>query len=262
MRIAGSSLLYSRYSFADACRWLSELGFGAVDIGVQEGWAHFDPSGLVGASDTAVAAIDDICQTTGLEPVALNANAGDVNLEIEVERVRAVIDLADELGIPVVTLPAAPAEALLSDDLDRFETLVGITEGTDVTLTVETHRNTLTEDPSVVAEYAAGVSGLGYTLDPGHYVINVDDHDGLWDGLLPNVAHVHLRQAGTGWEEIQMAVEDGDLDVISFLKSLRDAGYDEAITVEYIDSLDGVVPDIAEQQAKDLLTMLESAHSV
>lgn len=249
MRVAGSSLLYSRLPFAEACRRLSDLGFDAVDVGVQEGWAHVDPSALVGSLESTAAEIESACDAADLEPVALNANAGDVDLATEVDRVGAVVALAVELDVPVVTLPAAAAEEPLTEDLDRFRALVETTAGTDVTLTVETHWDTLTEAPPTAAKYADNVPGLGYTLDPGHFVVGVDEHDEPWVDLLESVAHVHLRQAGTGWGEIQVPVDDGDIDVAAFVRSLREAGYDETITVEYIDSLDGIDPDDAARQA-------------
>lgn len=249
MRIAGSSLLYSRLSFEEACRRLSDLGFGAVDVGVQEGWAHVDPSTLVGSVESTSTDVAAACDVAGVDPVALNANAGDVALPTEVERVSAVVELASKLGVPVVTLPAAATEDSLTEDLDRFQRLVETTDGTDVTLTVETHWDTLTEDPEVAAEYARNVPGLGVTLDPGHFVVGIDDHDEPWIDLLADVAHVHLRQAGTGWAEIQVPLDNGDIDVAGFVRSLGEAGYEKTITVEYIDALDGVDPDDATRQA-------------
>ena len=252
MRVAGSSLLYSRLPSDEACQRLSELGFEAVDIGVQEGLAHVDPSDLVGDVESTAADVEAACDAAGLDPVALNASAGDVALETEVERVGAVVELASTLGVPVVTLPAAAAGGSLDDDLGRFRALVETTAETDVTLTVETHWDTLTEDPETAAKYVANVPGLGYTLDPGHFVVGVDDHDEPWADLLADVAHVHLRQAGTGWAEIQEPVDDGYIDVAAFVQSLRAAGYDETITVEYIDALDGVDPDEAARQAAEM----------
>lgn len=256
MRITGSSLLYSRLSFEDACHRLADLGFDAVDVGLQEGWAHVDPSSVVGAVDATADEIAATCEAAGLEPVALNVNAGDVDLATEVERVEAVVELAAALGVGVVTLPAAGVDASLADDCSRFRTLVKLTAGTDVTLTVETHWGTLTEDPVTAAKYASEVPGLGYTLDPGHFVVGEHPTDHPWRELLDDVAHVHVRQAGNGWDEIQLSPDAGDLDVESFVQSLRHAGYDGLLTVEYIDSLDGVDPDEAERQAAAMRTLL------
>lgn len=249
MRVAGSTLLYSRLSLEEACRRLSELGFDAVDVGMQEGWAHVNPGETVGAVDAVSDRIEAACAAADLDPVAVNAGAGEVDLADEIERVEAVADVAAELGVGVVTLPAAPTDTPLADDLDRFRALVDAVADRDVALTVETHWGTHTEDPAVAAEYAAAVPGLGYTLDPGHYAIADHDVDPPYRELLAHVAHAHVRQAGSGWAEIQLPVEEGTIDVAGFVGDLRGAGYDGAITVEYIDALDGVDPQTAERQA-------------
>lgn len=255
MRIAGSSLLYSRLSLEDACRRLGKLDFDAVDVAMQEGWAHVDPSTVATDVDAAVDRIEGACASAGTDPVALNVNVGDVPLDTEIDRIDAIVDLAEVLGVDVVTLPAASTESPLAEDLDRFRALVDVAADRDVMLTVETHWGTHTEDPAVATEYADAVPGLGYTLNPGHYVIR-DEGEDPWAILLDDVEHVHLRQAGTGWAEIQQSVEDGRLDVESFVGMLQDSGYDGAVTVEYIDSLDGVDPAEAERQAGAFRDML------
>lgn len=258
MRIAGSSLLYSRLSIEEACDRLMALEFDRVDIAMQEGWAHVDPSAVVNDVDGAVERVAAACGSAGLDPVALNVDAGDVSLETETERVAAVAEFAHQLGVDVVTLPAA-SEGSIADDFNRFQALVDVADDAGVTLTVETHWGTHTEDPNVAAEYAEAVPGLGYTLDPGHYIIRGECVDEPWFDLLTPIEHVHVRQAGTGWEEIQQPVEDGHLDIESFVHTLRNREYDGTLTVEYIDSLDGVDPDAAERQAtalRDLLSRL------
>lgn len=259
MRVAGSSLLYSRLPFEEACRRLSDLGFDAVDVALQEGWAHVDPSTVVGAVEERANEIEATCEAAGLDPVALNVSAGDVSLATEVDRVEAVVELAATLGVGVVTLPAADADASLADDLSRFRTLVDLTDGRDVTLTVETHWGRLTEDPATAAKYAGEVPGLGYTLDPGHFVVGDHPTDEPWRELLDDVVHVHVRQAGSGWDEIQLPPDAGELDVAAFVQSLRQSGYDGVLTVEYIDALDGVDPEAAERQADEMRARLAAS---
>jgi len=258
MRIAGSSLIYSRLGLEAACDRLSDLGFDAVDVAMQEDWAHVDPSDAVGAVDETAECVDAACRSAGLDPVALNVSAGDVPLDVEAERIDAVVDVAAALDVDVLTLPAASTDASLADDLDRFRTLVDVAADRAVTLTVETHWGTHTEDPAVAAEYVASVPGLGYTLDPGHFVVGDHSLDRAMADLLDDVAHVHLRQAGTGWAEIQLPVDEGRIDVASVVESLRESGYDRTLTVEYIDSLDGVAPDAAERQADAFRTALDA----
>lgn len=249
MRVTGSTLVCSRLSFEEACRCLSELGFDAVDIGMQEGWAHVDPGEVVGAVDATVRRIDTACAAAGLDPVAINASAGEVTLDAEIERVEAVADVADRVGVEVMTLPAASTETALTDDLARFQALADAVADRDVTLTVETHWGTHTEDPAVAAKYADSVSGLGITLDPGHYVIGDHDVEPPYRDLLSHVEHAHLRQAGIGWAEIQLPVDAGRMDVGAVVDNLRDADYDGVVTVEYIDTLDGADPEAVQRHA-------------
>lgn len=249
MKIAGSTLLYSRLPLDEACRRVSELGFDAVDVGMQEGWAHIDPSEVVGAVGANHREVETVSAAADLAPVAINASAGDVDLDTEIERVEAIAAVAEKLDTNVITLPAASADSPIADDFDRFRALTRAVEDMNVTLTVETHWGTHTEDPGVAAEYVKAVPRLRYTLDPGHFYIGDHDIDPPYRDLLNKVDHVHIRQAGTGWEEIQMPVLEGDIDIETFVDDLSDAGYDGVITVEYIDALDGVDPLTAQRQA-------------
>ncbi|WP_227379409.1 sugar phosphate isomerase/epimerase family protein [Haladaptatus halobius] len=256
MKVAGSTLLYSRLSLNETCRRLSDLGFDAIDVGMQEGWAHVAPSEAVGAVDAAALRIETACTEANIDPVAINVSAGEVDLDTEIERVKAVADVADALDIDVVTLPAAQTDTLLAADLDRFSALVDAVADRDVILTVETHWGTHTEEPAVAAEYAAAVPGLAYTLDPGHYFIGNHDIQPPYRDLLADIEHVHIRQAGIGWEEIQQPVQDGSIDIEAFIDDLRGAEYDGVVTVEYIDSLENVDPQAAQCQAVTMREVL------
>lgn len=257
MNVAGSSLLYSRLSLADACERLAGLGFGRVDLGAMVGWAHVEPAEIVGDIDGVVGRIESACDEAGLDPVAFNASAGDCSPAEERERVDALAAVADRLGAGVLTLQGADPDTDLAADRDRFRALVGTLEDREVDLAVETHWGTHLEDPAVAARYAE-IRGLGLTLDPSHYAIGPYWEAG-YDDLLPHVRHVHLRQAGDGWENVQRPVDDGKIDVAGFIADLRDAEYDGALAVEYIDSLDGVDPDDAERQADAMRRAIEDA---
>jgi sugar phosphate isomerase/epimerase len=256
MKVAGSTLLYSRFPLDEACRRLSNLGFDAVDIGMQEGWAHINPSETVGEVTTVCRRIEKICETTGLDPVAINANAGDVDLDTEVRRIKAIAEIADELNINVITLPAAQKETSLISDFDRFQTLIMDNLERDVDLTVETHWGTHTEDPTIASKYTAFVPNLAYTLDPGHYFIGDHDIETPYLHLLPDVEHVHIRQAGNGWDEIQQPVEKGRIDIDAFISDLYEYNYDGVITIEYIDSINDIDPQKAESHSVSMRELI------
>ncbi|MFB6135734.1 MAG: sugar phosphate isomerase/epimerase family protein [Halobacteriaceae archaeon] len=253
--IAGSSLLYTRYDFPEACARLADAGFDAVDVGAIEGWAHVDPSAVVADPDAAAERVGRACERAAVSPVALNAGCGDVTPDEEVRQVAAIAVLADAVGADALTLPAAGVDADVDADLDRFRRLVDATDDADVALTVETHYDTLTEDPEVAGRYAA-VSGLGLTLDPSHFAVG-PYWDRGYDDLLPAAEHVHLRQSGASWAAVQRPPGDGRVDFDRLFDALAGVGYDGHFSVEYIDSLDGIDPVEAEAAAVGMRELAE-----
>jgi sugar phosphate isomerase/epimerase len=243
--IAGSTLLYSRRSLAAACGRLAALGFEALDVGALSGWAHLDPADV--ADDPGRAAADLRDAAGDLAVVALNAGLGE-QPERELDALCAV---ADRVGAAVVTVPAGPADADPSADLDRVHSLARAVDDREVALCVETHYDTLAETPSGAARYA-DLPGVGLTLDPSHFAVGGYPLD-AYESLLGDVRHVHLRQAGDSWDAVQRPVDDGDLDFAALFAALADAGYGGHYAVEYIDSLEGVDPDEAEAQAVGML---------
>jgi len=250
MRVAGSTLTYSRLDLGEACRRLADAGFDAVDVGAHAGWAHVDPAALVGDVEATAERVRG--RLAGLDPAAINAGlSGGNDADDRREQVRALAALADALDAGVVTLPAGSAEGDREADVERVCGLVEAAAGHDATLTVETHRFQHTEDPAVALAYARRIDGLALTLDPGHFAAGPHWTPDCSDPLLDHVAHVHVRQAGDSWDRIQRPHDapDGRLDLPRLVERLRAAGYDGALAVEYIDSLDGVDAAAAAREA-------------
>lgn len=249
MRIAGSSLMCSRRGLSEACERVAALGFDAIDIGAMPGWAHVEPLDVLECPDHTAQRVADACDRAGLTPVALNANTDVEALPEEIERVEALIHLAEHLGADVLTLQGGSTDVMLEDDLARFRSLTRAVE-TDVAVTVETHWGTHLENPDIARRYGE-IDGLGLTLDPSHYLIG-DYRPAEYRQLLPFVEHVHLRQAGSGWKQVQQPPETGRLDVPGTIAALAKAGYDGVLSIEYIDSITDTDPATVESQAEDM----------
>lgn len=257
MRIAGSSLLRSNESFATACRRLEALGFDAVDVGAMAGWAHVEPAAIAADRHAVAETIRSGCGAAGLDPVAFNASAGTDDPVEERDRLLALAELAADLDAAVITIQGRSTDAPLEDDIERCRQLASALADRDVTVAIETHWGTHLEDPAVASRYAA-IDGLGLTLDPSHYVIGGYGFD-AYEPLLPAVEHVHLRQARDGWDEVQMPVDDGHVDVEGLLDALGEGGYDGIVSVEYIDSVGDVEPAWVEEQARGMRERIEAA---
>jgi sugar phosphate isomerase/epimerase len=243
VRLAGSTLTFSRAPLSVALEGLARLGFRYVELAAHEGWAHIGPARLAADVAAGVAEVRRALAEAGLQAVALNAGLGRADPGEQRRRAAALARLAAEVGAVVLTVPAAPSPrgeetfAAAGAEIARLEGLLGAVRPYGVVLAVEGHLGTLTEHPATAAALCRAVPGLKLTLDPSHYWAGPAGGRG-WEEVLPFVAHVHLRDAGRGgWAEIQVAPGRGQVDFPAVLAALRAAGYDGACAVEYIDTL-------------------------
>ena len=237
MKVAGSSLSFSKQPLEVALRELSSLGFAFVDIGAMEGWAHINPSEVASQPEKFAVRLRELCEQNRLKPVALNAGLGTDDLTEQQRRMEGLCVLAQKLGIPVITLGTAKRGTSLEQEVQRLRQLVAVARKFMVTIAIEPHFFQFAEDPKVALALVERVDGLKITLDPSHFAIQglrLDDYR----FLLPHVAHVHFRDAGSkGWEEVQVPVGKGCVEFGAIVKALREVGYDGAISCEYIDTI-------------------------
>lgn len=254
MQVAGSALTFSREPLGEAMDALRRLGFERVELAALQGWAHIDPSRLADDPEAQTAAVRLALAGAGVRAVALNAGLGDAAAAERQRRAQALFRLAAACGIPVVTLPAGPAGGGAAAAAADLRPMVGAAARHGVTLAVETHIGSVTQDPAAAAALCRAVPGLRLTLDPSHYWAGPAQGLG-WEAAVPYVAHVHLRDAGLGgWPEIQVWPGLGAVDFAAVCGALRAAGYVGAHAVEYIDTLPvsggGTAPEAAVEMAR------------
>jgi len=256
VKIAGSSLSFSKQSLEAAMKELANLGFAFIDIGAMEGWAHINPSEVALNPQKFAQQIRELCERYQLKPVALNAGLGTDDLTEQKRRLEGLCKLAQRLSVPVITLGTAKRGTPLERETQRLRQLVSVARKFGVTVAVEPHFFQVAEDPKVALALVEQVDGLKITLDPSHFTIQglrLDDYR----FLLPHVAHVHFRDAGVnGWDEVQVPLGKGKVEFGAIVRALKEVGYNGAISCEYIDTIGGV--DIPEnlKALKSLLLSL------
>jgi sugar phosphate isomerase/epimerase len=241
-----STLGWSKASLEEALAGIAALEFGQADLALHEGWAHLSPAELAAGGPARVqqeaARVRDAVERLSMKRVsACNVGLGQADAAEQRRRLEAVCDLAQALEVPVITIPAAPRGAPLEAEAARLRDLLPVALGRGVQLTVETHVGRLTEVPEVAVRLCREAEGVGLTLDPSHF--HAGPNQGAdFSAVFPYVRHVHLRDAGRRWEEIQVAAGSGEVDFDALVRGLHGAGYEGKFAIEYIDSIPIVAP--------------------
>jgi sugar phosphate isomerase/epimerase len=250
--VACSTLCFTREPIESALRHIAELEFDKIELAVVEDSPHLRPSEV---TENAEAALARLRHGPSLTPSGLTLDFGDLEPDGPVLRKRfeGLCRLAKTLTVAVLSIPAAPLGTPFDDEVRRLGTLTGTAMREGLVLAVETHGQTLTADPVVALELCKAVPGLGVALDPSHYVqAGVKDYDALF----PYVQNVALRDTGKGPGEFQVRVGQGDIEYGRIVSQLERFGYDRALTVAILDSLDN--PFDVEVEVRKLKLLLES----
>jgi sugar phosphate isomerase/epimerase len=250
--VACSTLCFSKEPLESALRHIAELEFNKIDLAIVEESPHLRPSEVAADLDTA---LHRIKYGPSLTPSALDLDFGSVDDKTLRRRFEAMCRLAKPLTVAVLTIPAAPIDSPFDDEVHRLSELSEIAQREGLVLTVETHSQTLTASPSTAVALCKAVPGLGLTLDPSHY-INGPNQGASFDEVYPFVQSVHFRDTGRKLGEFQVRVGQGEIEYGRVVGQLERHGYNRALTVSILDSLDN--PFDVEVEVRKLKLLLES----
>ncbi|TFH16515.1 MAG: sugar phosphate isomerase/epimerase [Lentisphaerales bacterium] len=126
--------------------------------------------------------------------------------------------------------------------LERHERWRGQDEG--VRFAVELHGHSLIEQIETAFTILELAPGLGFTLDPSHFVCMEIPMARVAE-IREHLYHVHLRNGKPGNFNVPMS--EGNVDFAELKRMLSDVGYKGYAAIEYISTLDlNVTPDILE----------------
>jgi sugar phosphate isomerase/epimerase len=247
--VACSSLCFSRYSLSDALYAISELNFHKVDLALHDDGPHLRPADV----RADVNRVANMLRKANVAFAAFHVQIGSTEPDEHKETLRAVCRLGRVLAVPVVNIPAAPIGSDLATEVSRLTHLNRVAEGEGVILTVETHSQSLTAEPSAAVELCRKVPGLGLTLDPSHYHVGAQPLPD-YDELFPFVRHVRLRD--TAPDRLQVRVGQGQIEYGRIISQLSRERYERALAV---DIHDNPAPDFPmDPEVRKLKFLLES----
>lgn len=235
----------------------AELGFGSVEIGTTAGDVH--PRRLTGTGRRHLARI---VRGFGLDLAALSSDSVQarrpdaITLDAHVDHARAVLEMAADVGAPVVTARLGPLidprcgkpveQAVgmlefLGEQADRFGTLLAVRVGDD--------------DPIRLAALLHDLNcpSLRVCLDPAALLAAGCDLGEAVERLSGHLALSHARDArliGGAGRIMETVLGRGDVDFSSYLASLASCEYAGPHIIRRTESLN----PIAElREARDYL---------
>jgi sugar phosphate isomerase/epimerase len=250
--VACNTLCFSREPLESAIRHIADLEFRKIDLAIFEGQGHLRPSEVAESLDAALGRLRDAPSMT---PSAYNVDFGDAEGTTYRRRFEAICRLAKAQTVAVLSIPASPIGTPFEDEARRLGALATFASREGLVLALMTDSKTMTADPSVAASLCKAVPGLSLTLDPSHYLqgpfagVNYDE-------VFPFVQNVLLRDSGRKPGEFQVRVGQGEIEYGRIVNLLERNGYDRALTVSILDSLDS--PFDVEVEVRKLKLLLES----
>lgn len=243
----------------DSLRLAAELGFDGVQIYATTG--EFSPDALTADKKSE---IKGLLAELGLEISALCGDMGGYGFQIPEDnpernqKTKAIIDLAYEFGVKVVTthigvIPSDKSEPRYSVMLDAMRECGSYAKSKGVTLAIETGP----ESADTLLQFLKDTDGgVGVNLDPanfvmvtgqdpveaveklGEYIVHTHAKDGkMLKRTDPKIIYDHFAVGGI--EALNVAdyfietpLGEGDVDFPNYIKSLRNNGFDGYLTIE------------------------------
>jgi sugar phosphate isomerase/epimerase len=133
--------------------------------------------------------------------------------------------------LPGIVNPGQSHEAAMQASSTALGALVEIANGEGVTLTIEPHVHSLLQSPAQTRELIDRTPGLKLTLDHAHFVCMGHRQEDI-DALVPDAAHIHLRQARPG--ALQAKYHEGTVDFPALIGLLARQNYRGSLAIEYV----------------------------
>ena len=262
MRLGYSAWAVAKLPLAEQLAIVRDAGFRGIEL-VHEPHGNLDARALDPADRRA---IREQVEGAGLELTAIAAH-GDLlseRADEEAARVAAALDLAAEIGAPVVVCMGYGEPERYEEQREplaaAFRRLAEHAGRRGVVLALEAHCGQAIDLPEKCVRLIERVGSPHFRLnfDNSHFEVMGRRIDEYVDQLVPYSVHTHLKdQRGTYPDHEFLTPGDGDFDYPAFLRALARAGYRGSVTVEIsmmVQQKPGYDPRRTAEQSYRLLT--------
>jgi sugar phosphate isomerase/epimerase len=271
MRLAFSTNAYLNYSFPEAARRLSEIGYAGLELmaDVPHAWpAYLLPEqeqtirDALARYNLAVSNVNAFMMHAVNDPRQKYWHPSWIEpdrhyRQIRIDHTKRALTLAKEIGARCITTePGGPVEGRKWSDclalfVEMLKPVVEHAEREGVMLLVEPEPDLLIETADQYLEFAAKIQSpmLGLNFDIGHFFCVRDEPAPTVHKLKEHVRHVHLEDIAATRVHHHLIPGEGVIDFGSTLKALKDVGYAGWVTVELYTCHEN--PDYAAKTARE-----------
>lgn len=238
MKLGANSVLFGGYDLETAFKYLAMAGYDGIELSAIGGmsehltlyrWPEIAPE------------IKRLSADYGLELLAMEQPSQDP------ATMEAAFQAAAEIGIPIVNCgPGGKSddESSLQESIDSLGRLADMAGRYGVTLCVKAHvGSAIYNTPTTLRAMEAITSPhFGIDMDPSHIYRAHENPVEALEAVISRVKHVHIRdckgrQEGPGKPEMQ-ANGRGDIDLLGYIRVLREHGYTGPVDLEIIGAKD------------------------
>ena len=277
MKLAFSSNAYLRFSFNDAAKKISKLGYQGIEImaDVPHAWPAFmleeQKQGIrdsLKSNNLAISNINSFMMHAVNDPRQRYWYPSWIEpdkhyRQIRIDHTMRCLTMAKELGAPCITTePGGPVEAGASWNaglklfVEMLKPVIEHAEKEGVLLLIEPEPGLLIETADQFLEFRGHIKSpmVGCNFDIGHSYCVGDDPASTIPRLAKYIKHFHLEDIASTRVHHHLIPGDGAIDFKAAIEAIRAIGYKEWVTIELYPYVED--PDQAAKLARERIAPL------
>ena len=277
MKLAFSSNAYLRFSFNDAAKKISKLGYQGIEImaDVPHAWPAFmleeQKQGIrdsLKSNNLAISNINSFMMHAVNDPRQRYWYPSWIEpdkhyRQIRIDHTMRCLTMAKELGAPCITTePGGPVEAGASWNaglklfVEMLKPVIEHAEKEGVLLLIEPEPGLLIETADQFLEFMGHIKSpmVGCNFDIGHSYCVGDDPASTIPRLAKYIKHFHLEDIASTRVHHHLIPGDGAIDFKAAIEAIKAIGYKEWVTIELYPYVED--PDQAAKLARERIAPL------
>ena len=277
MKLAFSSNAYLRFSFNDAAKKISKLGYQGIEImaDVPHAWPAFMLEeqkqcirDSLKSNNLAISNINSFMMHAVNDPRQRYWYPSWIEpdkhyRQIRIDHTMRCLTMAKELGAPCITTePGGPVEAGASWNaglklfVEMLKPVIEHAEKEGVLLLIEPEPGLLIETADQFLEFMGHIKSpmVGCNFDIGHSYCVGDDPASTIPRLAKYIKHFHLEDIASTRVHHHLIPGDGAIDFKAAIEAIRTIGYKEWVTIELYPYVED--PDQAAKLARERIAPL------